>query len=86
MRTTLDIADDVLLVARELARRERSSAGAVISRLARQSLVGGNAKPFSPNSTPTAKRLAKLGICALSHRGGVVTNDLIDRLRNWEGG
>jgi len=85
MRTTIDIAEDVLLAAKELARREGSSAGAVISRLARQSLIGGNAKPSSPNSTPTAKRLAKLGICALPHRGGVVTNTLIDRLRDEEG-
>jgi hypothetical protein len=39
MRTTLDIDDDVLLAAKERARRERTSAGAVISELARRALT-----------------------------------------------
>ncbi|MDR2853119.1 MAG: hypothetical protein LBV61_08745 [Burkholderiaceae bacterium] len=38
MRTTLDIDEDILLAAREHASRERRSIGAVISRLARESL------------------------------------------------
>ena len=33
MRTTLDIDDDLLAAAKELARRERTTAGEVISRL-----------------------------------------------------
>jgi hypothetical protein len=33
MRTTLDIDDDVLRAAKELAQRERVSAGQVVSRL-----------------------------------------------------
>lgn len=40
MRTTLDIEDDVLLAAKELATKERTSIGATISRLARKGLVG----------------------------------------------
>lgn len=39
MRTTLDIADDVLVVARELARAEGLSIGAVVSDLARRGLA-----------------------------------------------
>ena len=39
MRTTLDIEDDVLLAAKELARRSGSSAGQVLSRLARQAPI-----------------------------------------------
>jgi hypothetical protein len=35
MRTTLDIDDDLLAAAKELARRERSTAGQVVSRLLR---------------------------------------------------
>jgi hypothetical protein len=35
MRTTPDIEDDVLLAAKEMARREHLSAGQVISRLVR---------------------------------------------------
>ena len=40
MRTTLDIDDDVLLAAKERAARERTSVGAVVSRLARDALSG----------------------------------------------
>ena len=39
MRTTLDLDDDVVAAARELAAEERRSLGAVISRLARRGLA-----------------------------------------------
>lgn len=39
MRTTLDIDDDVITAARELARDERRSIGAVVSDLARRGLT-----------------------------------------------
>jgi hypothetical protein len=39
MRTTLDIDDDVVVAARELAAGERRSLGAVISELARRGLM-----------------------------------------------
>ena len=39
MRTTLDIADDVLQAAKERARREKKTAGEVISELARSALT-----------------------------------------------
>jgi hypothetical protein len=39
MRTRLDIDDDVLLAAKELARRERKTAGQVLSELARYGLT-----------------------------------------------
>jgi hypothetical protein len=39
MRTTLDIADDVLLAVKERARREKRTAGAVLSDLARRALT-----------------------------------------------
>ena len=38
MRTTLDIADDVLQAAKERARREKKTAGEIISELARSAL------------------------------------------------
>lgn len=63
--------------------------GAVISRLARQSLVAGGTEPSSPGPMPvpgpSAERLARLGIRALPHRGGIVTNAVIDRIRDEEG-
>lgn len=39
MRTTLDIADDVVAAAKELAAAERRSLGSVISELARRGLT-----------------------------------------------
>jgi hypothetical protein len=39
MRTTLDIDDDILLAAKELARKDRVSAGRVLSTLARAGLA-----------------------------------------------
>lgn len=39
MRTTLDLDDDVIAAARELAASERKSIGAVISELARRGLT-----------------------------------------------
>ena len=39
MRTTLDVADDVLFAAKETARRQKLSVGTVISDLARRSLM-----------------------------------------------
>ena len=41
MRTTLDIADDVLHAVKERARREKRSAGDVLSELARATLLRG---------------------------------------------
>ena len=39
MRTTLDIDDDILQAAKEMARAERKTAGQVISELARKGLT-----------------------------------------------
>lgn len=82
MRTTLDIADDVLLAAKEIARRERKTAGQVISDLARRTLL----RPESPEqwviTQPEAGEF--FGFRPLMARGVVVTNDLINRLREDE--
>jgi hypothetical protein len=75
MRTTLDIDDDILRAAKELARREKTTAGAVISALARRALV-------TPSVPVTAKEPATFyGFRPFPKRGGLVTNDHIDRLR-----
>ena len=75
MRTTLDIADDVLEAARERARRERKSIGDVISELARNALV-------APPPVLTAREPKGVyGIRPFPKRGGIVTNRIIDRLR-----
>ena len=75
MRTTLDIANDVLNAAKERARRERRTTGEVISELVRRAL---NAPP----DTPVARApKAVYGLCPFPKRGGIVTNELIDKLR-----
>jgi hypothetical protein len=74
MRTTLDIADDVLQAARERARREDKTIGAMISELARQALT-------QPQHPPGVReRPARYGLRPFPRRGGIVTNELIDRL------
>ena len=75
MRTTLDIADDVLSAAKERARRENKSAGQVISELARAALTG------STRQSPAAND-ARLGFRPFAPRGGIITNELIDKLRD----
>lgn len=76
MRTTLDIADDVLQAAREMAKRERRTIGEMISELARRALTA----PREPSSVkePTAV----YGLKPFARRGGIVTNELIGNLRD----
>jgi len=75
MRTTLDIADDVLLAAKERARREHKTVGAVVSELLRQALT-------SPPPSAVREPRAVYGFKPFGRRGGIVTNELIDQLRN----
>jgi hypothetical protein len=75
MRTTLDISNDVLQAARERARREKKTIGEIISDLARTALT-------APPPVPTARApKAVYGFRPFPPRGGVVTNELIDKLR-----
>ena len=80
MRTTLDIDDDILIAAKELARRERSSAGSVLSRLARQALVGEAA-----GQGASTRRPAVAGFVPFPSRGVMVSNDDVNALRDAEG-
>ena len=75
MRTTLDIDDDVLHAAKDRARREKKSAGEVISELARSALTG------QPASVAAREPKARYGFRPFPKRGGIVTNELIDTLR-----
>jgi hypothetical protein len=76
MRTTLNIDDDVLQAARELARAERRSAGKVISDLVRRQLATGSGLAAGPDAPETV-----LGFRPFPRRGGLVTNELVNRLR-----
>jgi hypothetical protein len=76
MRTTLDIADDVLLAAKNMARREKKTAGQVISDLARVALTRPGAQvPFEQESEEF------FGFRPLPADGVIVTNELINKLR-----
>ncbi len=80
MRTTLNIADDVLHAVKERARREKRSAGEVLSDLAREALVRG------AGTDEVAEGGGFYGFEPLPHRGRAVSNELIDRLREEEPG
>jgi hypothetical protein len=80
MRTTLDIEDDVLAAARELARQQKRTAGEVISSLARQALTG------TVTGKPGVREPQVLyGFRPFPASGQIVTNQLIDELRDREG-
>jgi len=76
MRTTIDIDDDVLRAVKELARRERTTAGRVISELARRGLGVALVR-----GAVAREPEALYGLRPFASRGGIVTNDIIDRLR-----
>ena len=78
MRTTLDIEDDVLQAAKELARREGTTAGQVISTLARRGLA---APPIKPNKSSNSRG----GVPLLAPRGEVVTLKRVQSLMDKEG-
>ena len=72
MRTTLDIDDDVLLAAKELAARERKTAGKVLSELARRGIQ-------APRPAPRRARLVN-GFEVLPAGDRVVTPELVQRI------
>ena len=78
MRTTLDIEDDVLQAAKELARRGGETAGQVISKLARRGLS-------MPNGERKAARRSRNGVPQLPSRGEIVTLEHIQNLMDLEG-
>jgi hypothetical protein len=78
MRTTLDIDDDVLLAAKELARRQHCTAGEVVSELVRQGLR-------APASSSARNPASFFGFRPFSSRGTTVSDETIDRLRDEAG-
>ena len=78
MRTTLNIEDDVLLAAKELARRQGTTAGKVLSQLARRGLR-------SPETPARTKGKILHGVPMLPSRGEVVTLETVEKLMDQEG-
>jgi len=75
VRTTIDIADDILLAVKERARRQRRSAGEVLSDLARAALTR------QGQAVDVAEPEAFHGFQPLPRRGAIISNEMVDRLR-----
>ena len=78
MRTTLDIEDDVLRAAKELAERENRTTGKVLSDLARRGLT-------VPARPPRKRARMRGGVPVLPSRGGIVTLEHVQKLRDEDG-
>lgn len=78
MRTTLDIDDDVLIAVKERARHEKRTAGAVLSEMARRGIT-------APTQPETEEPVYRNGFRLFPKRGGIVTNELVNRIRDEEG-
>jgi hypothetical protein len=72
MRTTLDIEDDVLFAAKEIARQRTMTVGQVLSDLARQSLT---------RKSPVSEKNG-LPLFPIQPNTGAVTLELVNRLRD----
>lgn len=80
MRTTLDIENDVLAAVKDLARREGRTAGEVLSMLARRALTSPG-----PGGDAALEPPAVLGFRPFPAGHTLVTNDVIDDMRNRDG-
>jgi hypothetical protein len=72
MRTTLDIDDDVLAAAKQLAKRRSATAGEVISDLARRALTASS----GPDEEPRYRN----GFRLLPRTGKIITSQMV---RKW---
>jgi hypothetical protein len=72
MRTTLDIDEDVLTAAKQLAKRRNSTAGEVISDLVRRALT--------QSSVPDEEPRYRNGFRLLPRTGKIITSEMV---RKW---
>ncbi len=72
MRTTLDIDEDVLTAAKQLAKRRNSTAGEVISELVRQALTKSSVAEEQPHY--------RNGFRLLPRTGKIITSEMV---RKW---
>jgi len=73
VRTTLDIDDDVLEAAKKLAARHRTTAGRILSELARSALAHRGHSPRKRNGVP---------ILRPRPQASLVTLEVVNRLRD----
>lgn len=72
MRTTVDLEEDVLLAAKEIAKQRGNTLGEVISDLARQALT----------RRPSISKKHGLPLFPVQPDAGVVTLELVNRIRD----
>ena len=73
MRTTLDIDNDVLQAAKELAAARNTTAGTIVSELLRKALTA--------SSDTASKRIIMNGLRVVPPTGNVVTSEMVRELR-----
>jgi hypothetical protein len=83
MRTTLNIDDDVLLAAKELATKEKTTTGKILSEYFRRALRGVNGAETASGK----KRMPKMknGVPLLPSRGEIVTLEKVRKIMEDEG-
>lgn len=84
MRTTLDIDEDVLVAAKELARRQNLSAGQVVSQMLRRVLTGQAVQSTASKDADSGSQTVA-GFRPFPAGRVLVTNDAVNRLRETEG-
>jgi len=87
MRTTLEIDNDVLDVARDIAKSQGKSIGLVISAFARSAIQLGAATQAVgfESDAQLYRQLRELGVTPLPKTDTVVSDALVKRLRHDEG-
>ena len=86
MRTTLNIDDDLLFAVRELARRDSKSIDRMVSDLLRQALARDESHGTGRMEALAPFGMDECGFRPFPPRGGNVTNELIDCIREESGG
>jgi Arc/MetJ family transcription regulator len=84
MRTTLDIDEDVLAAAKEIARQRDLSAGQVVSQLLRKALTGHTGNTSAASESDAGGR-SVAGFRPFPAGKAVATNETVNRLRDAEG-
>ncbi len=83
MRTTLNIDDDVLQAAKELAAQEKTTAGKILSRFIRRGLREEGGKGMRVKET--AASTLRNGVPVLRSRGRIVTTEKVREIMEDEG-
>lgn len=91
MRTTINFADHALYAAKSYAQQQQQTLGEAVNELVLKGLQAMSAvktKTKSPKAMSTAEldaRFHAMGFRTIPSRGGVITNELVNQIREEEG-